>query len=97
MQDTDSTKEKDPPAASKAVLSRRSTPKKMGLRNTLGAQFKQQLATLMDTLNSTDPHFVRCMKPNMEKVGTEGVCVMVMWIVMCAWLWCRWAESITRQ
>lgn len=23
----------------------------------------------METLNSTEPHFVRCMKPNMEKVG----------------------------
>jgi hypothetical protein len=25
----------------------------------------------MDTLNTTDPHFVRCMKPNMEKVGRK--------------------------
>lgn len=40
-------------------------------KSTLGAQFKQQLATLMDTLNATDPHFVRCMKPNMEKVGRK--------------------------
>lgn len=44
------------------------TPRKV---KTLGSQFKIQLATLMDTLNSTQPHFVRCMKPNMEKVGRK--------------------------
>jgi myosin heavy subunit len=31
---------------------------------TLGTQFKMQLADLMLVLNATDPHFVRCMKPN---------------------------------
>ena len=36
---------------------------------TLGAQFKQQLAELMTTLNATEPHFVRCMKSNHKKVG----------------------------
>jgi myosin heavy subunit len=36
---------------------------------TLGAQFKKQLATLMDTLNDTMPHFVRCMKSNDQKKG----------------------------
>lgn len=36
---------------------------------TLGAQFKAQLNDLMDTLNSTNPHFVRCMKSNDSKVG----------------------------
>jgi myosin heavy subunit len=25
----------------------------------------------METLNSTEPHFIRCMKPNMEKVGRK--------------------------
>jgi myosin heavy subunit len=38
---------------------------------TLGGEFKKQLVSLMDTLNSTEPHFVRCMKPNMEKVGKK--------------------------
>ena len=42
------------------------SPRKL---KTLGNQFKLQLTTLMETLNSTEPHFVRCMKPNMEKVG----------------------------
>lgn len=36
---------------------------------TLGAQFKAQLNELMETLNSTNPHFVRCMKSNDQKAG----------------------------
>ena len=39
---------------------------------TLGAQFKKQLADLMATLNTTEPHFVRCMKPNKLKVRWVG-------------------------
>ena len=31
--------------------------------------FKKQLSELMTTLNATEPHFVRCMKPNKAKVG----------------------------
>ena len=38
-------------------------------KKTLGTQFKEQLASLMDTLNATSPHFIRCMKPNSAKVG----------------------------
>lgn len=26
--------------------------------------FQQQLQALMETLNSTEPHYVRCVKPN---------------------------------
>jgi len=35
---------------------------------TLGAQFKNQLTSLMDMLSTTTPFFIRCVKPNMEKV-----------------------------
>jgi len=36
---------------------------------TVGAQFKNQLNELVATLNSTFPHFVRCMKSNDKKSG----------------------------
>ena len=32
--------------------------------NTVGMQFKVSLATLMDKVNETDAHYVRCIKPN---------------------------------
>lgn len=35
---------------------------------TLGAQFKNQLTSLMDMLMGTTPYFIRCVKPNMDKV-----------------------------
>lgn len=38
-------------------------------KKTLGFQFKTQLNELISTLNSTFPHFVRCMKSNDMKQG----------------------------
>ncbi|KAL5223712.1 hypothetical protein ABZP36_010351 [Zizania latifolia] len=32
--------------------------------SSIGARFKQQLQALMETLNSTEPHYIRCVKPN---------------------------------
>eukprot|EP00249_Psilotum_nudum_P024992 c29340_g2_i2 orf=237-4853(+) len=32
--------------------------------SSIGTRFKQQLSALMDTLNSTHPHYIRCVKPN---------------------------------
>ncbi|XP_039162818.1 myosin-11 [Eucalyptus grandis] len=32
--------------------------------SSLGSRFKLQLQQLMDTLNSTEPHYIRCVKPN---------------------------------
>ncbi|KAJ8602497.1 hypothetical protein CTAYLR_001247 [Chrysophaeum taylorii] len=43
--------------------------KKKSKQMTLGGQFKNSLKELIDTLHTTEPHFVRCMKPNKEKVG----------------------------
>lgn len=36
---------------------------------TLGAQFKAQLQSLMDTIKKTQPHFIRCIKSNNLKVS----------------------------
>jgi len=36
-------------------------------RQSLGAKFRTQLDELMSTLNATQPHYVRCIKPNPSK------------------------------
>lgn len=40
-------------------------------RSSLSSQFKTQLNDLISTINATHPHFVRCMKPNDEKLGNR--------------------------
>ncbi|CAI0436865.1 unnamed protein product [Linum tenue] len=32
--------------------------------SSIGARFKQQLQSLLETLNATEPHYIRCVKPN---------------------------------
>nr|DAD42073.1 TPA_asm: hypothetical protein HUJ06_000303 [Nelumbo nucifera] len=32
--------------------------------SSIGTRFKQQLQSLMETLNMTEPHYIRCVKPN---------------------------------
>jgi myosin heavy subunit len=54
------------PAPAAAQKGGRGGPSKT---QTLGGQFKTQLVDLINTLNSTAPHFVRCMKPNELKAG----------------------------
>ena len=36
---------------------------------TAGTQFKKQVQTLVDTLRSAEPHYVRCVKPNSRKLA----------------------------
>jgi myosin heavy subunit len=38
-------------------------------KSTLGGQFRNQLMGLLTTLYTTEPHFIRCVKPNHQKVG----------------------------
>jgi len=40
---------------------------------TLGKQFTDQLQTLMKELNQTQPHYIRCIKPNADKAALSFV------------------------
>lgn len=53
-----------PPASILSALDRKSS---------LGKQFKEQLDSLMTQLYRTDPHYIRCIKPNEEKAALTFV------------------------
>ncbi|KAG7382102.1 hypothetical protein PHYPSEUDO_005316 [Phytophthora pseudosyringae] len=38
---------------------------------TVVAQFKSQLSSLLDVLNATEPHFIRCIKPNDQASASQ--------------------------
>lgn len=44
---------------------------------TLSAKFKLDLDSLMQALKSTAPHFIRCVKPNMEQVLCGRHCCLL--------------------
>ncbi|XP_076944554.1 myosin-6-like [Bidens hawaiensis] len=39
-------------------------PSKSSKFSSIGTQFRQQLQQLLETLSSTEPHYIRCVKPN---------------------------------
>jgi len=45
--------------------------KSKNTKNTLGSIFKASLIELMNTIRSTDSHYIRCIKPNQAKVAFE--------------------------
>ncbi|KAF3631800.1 Myosin-11 [Capsicum annuum] len=48
-----------PPVAEETTKSSKSSK-----FSSIGSRFKLQLTSLMETLNSTEPHYIRCVKPN---------------------------------
>ncbi|MBN3313382.1 MYO5C protein, partial [Atractosteus spatula] len=46
-------------------------PANKQLRTTVGNKFRSSLYLLMETLNATTPHYVRCIKPNEDKLPFE--------------------------
>ncbi|XP_030281366.1 unconventional myosin-Vc [Sparus aurata] len=46
-------------------------PANKQLRTSVGDKFCSSLSLLMETLNATTPHYVRCIKPNEEKLPFE--------------------------
>lgn len=36
-------------------------------KKSVGSQFRDSLSLLMETLNATTPHYIRCIKPNDDK------------------------------
>ena len=66
-----------PPAADAAAVNGKPAPapvrKAAGMvkKPTLGSQFKASLVSLMDTIDSTNVHYIRCIKPNEAKKAWE--------------------------
>jgi myosin protein heavy chain len=52
--------------AALTAIGPRATTRK-GMFRTVGQTYKEQLNKLMQTLNNTNPNFVRCIIPNHEK------------------------------
>ncbi|CAJ0757419.1 21238_t:CDS:10, partial [Entrophospora sp. SA101] len=55
------------PVTGKPEIRRTSLP--TGKKTTLGSIFKKSLINLMETISSTNVHYIRCIKPNESKVA----------------------------
>jgi myosin heavy subunit len=61
-----------------AAVTGGSSKSKKSSKLTLSGKFKSDLDQLMITLRSTSPHFVRCIKPNVEQIHTKFDCVLAL-------------------
>ncbi|KAM7414758.1 hypothetical protein PAMA_019528 [Pampus argenteus] len=59
--------DKAPSSTNRLTNTGRSGQTQRDNKKTVGLQFRQSLHLLMDTLNATTPHYVRCIKPNDHK------------------------------
>ena len=57
--------------------------KKKGGGKTVSSVYLVQLNELMTTLNSTEPHFIRCIVPNTHKKPLETECPLIMHQLTC--------------
>jgi len=57
--------------------------KKKGGGKTVSSVYLVQLAELMGTLNTTEPHFIRCIVPNTHKKPLETDCPLIMHQLKC--------------
>merc|ERR1719188_1127731 len=57
--------------------------KKKGASKTVSSVYLVQLADLMGTLHSTEPHFIRCIVPNTHKKPLETECPLIMHQLTC--------------
>merc|ERR1719440_1844384 len=55
---------KDPKYAKVLIKEEAEQGAKKKKLHTVSAEFKDQLASLMDIVDMTEPHFIRCIKPN---------------------------------
>ena len=46
----------------------RLSPRKAGRTTTVSAEFREQLSVLMEAVTRTEPHFIRCIKPNPQNI-----------------------------
>ncbi|CCH42118.1 Myosin-2 [Wickerhamomyces ciferrii] len=71
-------KEKEEAAAAQAANKRPGPARTVNRKPTLGSMFKNSLIELMSTINSTNVHYIRCIKPNEEKAAWKFDPLMVL-------------------
>ncbi|CUS20790.1 LAQU0S01e14708g1_1 [Lachancea quebecensis] len=64
--------------AKKQEASKKPGPARMVKKPTLGSMFKQSLIDLMTTIDSTNVHYIRCIKPNEDKEAWKFDNLMVL-------------------